>query len=333
QDKNNNDEIYAGTVVASGEGQVTVFATGKNTKLGKTTAHLAQIKPPKTALQLAMKSLAGKLVYLAALFSILIPVLGILQGQDLKTMILIGLSLSFATIPEELPIIITMILGLGAYTLSKNNFLVKRIKAAETLGNTTVIVTDKTGTITESQMKIVSLYPDNKKEIIEKAFGSISQYSLSPLDHEIKNKAVELNITNAPQEIIRQRNFGNGRKSKSVIRKKGNEYELFTSGAPEEIFTICQGISDEIKNELAQQTSKGRRVIAVAYKKLASGEKNLDFTKLEKDLNFTGLMSFEDPPRSGVKETISKAAGAGIRTIMVTGDHPLTARCIAKEVG
>jgi len=111
-----------------------------------------------------MKSLAGKLVYLAVFFSILIPVIGILRGQDLKTMILTGLSLSFATIPEELPIVITMVLGLGAYTLSKSNFLVKRIKAAETLGNATVIVTDKTGTITEGQMKIVSLYPDNEKE-------------------------------------------------------------------------------------------------------------------------------------------------------------------------
>ena len=333
QEKNNNDNVYAGTVVVSGEGQAVVFATGKNTKLGKIAATLKQIKSPKTALQLAMKSLAGKLVYLAAFFSILIPVLGILRGQDFKTMVLTGLSLSFATIPEELPIIITMVLGLGAYTLSKNNFLVKKIKAAETLGNATIIVTDKTGTITESQMKIISLYPDNKKEIIEKALGSISQYSLSPMEQEIKNKAIELKITNIPPEIVRQRNFGNGRKSKSVIRKKENEYELFTSGAPEEIFTMCRDINNDIKNGLTEQTSKGRRVIAVAYKILTPAERNLDFTKLEKDLNFAGLISFEDPPRSGVKETIAKAVEAGIRTIMVTGDHPLTARFIAKEVG
>jgi len=333
QEKNNNDNVYAGTVVVSGEGQAVVFATGKNTKLGKIAATLKQIKSPKTALQLAMKSLAGKLVYLAAFFSILIPVLGILRGQDFKTMVLTGLSLSFATIPEELPIIITMVLGLGAYTLSKNNFLVKKIKAAETLGNATIIVTDKTGTITESQMKIISLYPDNKKEIIEKALGSISQYSLSPMEQEIKNKAIELKITNIPPEIVRQRNFGNGRKSKSVISKKENEYELFTSGAPEEIFTMCRDINNDIKNGLTEQTSKGRRVIAVAYKILTPAERNLDFTKLEKDLNFAGLISFEDPPRSGVKETIAKAVEAGIRTIMVTGDHPLTARFIAKEVG
>ncbi len=333
QDKNNNDDVYAGTVVVSGEGQAVVFATGKNTKLGKVAATLKEIKPPKTALQLAMKSLAGKLVYLAAFFSVLIPVVGILRGQDLKTMILTGLSLSFATIPEELPIVITMVLGLGAYTLSKNNFLVKRIKAAETLGNATVIVTDKTGTITESQMKIVSLYPSNEKEIIEKALGSISQYAISPMDQEIKYKADELKTTKLPAEIIRQRNLGNSRKSKSIIRKIESEYELFTSGAPEEIFAMCREVSDDIKNELADQTSKGRRVIAAAYRKLTLAEKDFDFVKLEKDLNFSGLISFEDPPRKGVKETIAKAAEAGIRTIMVTGDHPLTARFIAKEVG
>jgi len=333
QEKNNSNDIYAGTVVVSGEGQAVVFATGKNTKLGKIAATLKEIKPPKTALQLAMKSLAGKLVYLAVFFSVLIPVVGILRGQDLKTMILTGLSLSFATIPEELPIIITMILGLGAYTLSKNKFLVKRIKAAETLGNATVIVTDKTGTITESQMKIVSSYPNNEKEIIEKALGSLSSYSLSPMEKEIKNKAMELKITNILPEMVRQRNLGNGRKSKSIIRKDGVEYELFTSGAPEEVFAMCREVSEDIKNELAEQTSKGRRIIAVAYKKLGLNEEKLNFAKLEKDLNFSGLISFEDPPRKGVKETIAKAVEAGIRTIMVTGDHPLTARFIAEEVG
>ena len=333
QDKNNNDEIYAGTVVVSGEGQAEVTATGRRTKLGEIAASLKEVKPPKTALQLAMKSLAGKLVYLAVFFSILIPVVGIIRGQDFRTMVLTGLSLAFATIPEELPIVITMVLGLGAYTLSKNNFLVKRIKAAEILGNATVIVTDKTGTITENKMRIVSLYPGSQEEIIKKALGAISPYSLSPMEQEIKNKAAELKIGEAASEIVRQRNLGNGRKTKSIIRKSGNDYELFVSGAPEEILAICQNISDEIKNKLAEETARGRRVIAAAFKKLSPGEEQLDFSQLEKNLNFAGLISFEDPPRSGVKETIARVARAGVRTIMVTGDHPLTARYIAKEVG
>ncbi|MCX9011278.1 MAG: cation-transporting P-type ATPase [Candidatus Methanoperedens sp.] len=334
QDKSTGDEIYAGTVVLSGEGLAQVFATGKDTRLGKIAATARIIKPPKTPLQLAMKSLAGKLVFVALFFSITIPVLGILQGQDVKTMILTGLSLSFATIPEELPIIITMVLGLGAYTLSKNKFLVKRIKAAETLGNATVIVTDKTGTITENRMKIVSIYPENKeKEILEKALGSITDYSLSPLDREIRNKALELKIDTALPPVVRQRSFVNARKTKAVIRKNGQGYELFLSGAPEEVFRSCSGVSDDVKNALTRETEKGRRVIAVAYKKLTPEEANLDFTSLEKDMSFVGLISFEDPPREGVRETIAAAARAGIRTIMVTGDHPLTALFIARQVG
>jgi len=162
-----------------------------------------------------MRSLAGKLVYLAAFFSILIPAIGIIQGRDPKTMILTGLSLAFATIPEELPIVITMVLGLGSYTLSKNNFLVKRLKSAEVLGTATVIVTDKTGTITENQMRIVSLYPDNEKEILEKALGTISLYTISPMEKEIKNRAASLNIE-INSDIVRQRDLGNGKKQNQL---------------------------------------------------------------------------------------------------------------------
>lgn len=333
-EKSIGEEIYAGTIVLSGEGLARVFATGKETKLGKIAATAKLIKAPKTPLQLAMKSLAGKLVFVALFFSITIPILGILRGQDVKTMILTGLSLSFATIPEELPIIITMVLGLGAYTLSRNKFLVKRIKAAETLGNATVIVTDKTGTITESRMKIVSCYPGNKeKEILENALGSVTEYSMSPLESEIKNKAGELKIYMNLHPVVRSRNFGNGRKTKAVIRKNGDGYGLFLSGAPEEVFESCSGISGEIKEALDVEAGKGRRVIAAAYKKLTPDETNLDFAEIEQRMDFCGLISFEDPPRKGVKETIAAAAKAGIRTIMVTGDHSSTALFIAKEVG
>jgi Ca2+-transporting ATPase len=329
QEKKEGDQIFAGTVIVNGEGRASVTLTGLNTKIGGIAAAAKEIRAPRTALQLAMRSLAGKLVYAAVFFSALIPFIGWLRGQDLKTMFLTGLSLSFATIPEELPIIITMVLGLGAYTLSKNNFLVKRLKAAETLGNATVIVTDKTGTITENRMKIVSIYPNDEKNIIGKAALSLSEFSFSPLDREIKNRARELNVESAGAAIVRQRDFGGGRKTRTVIR--GNE--LFMSGAPEEVFVHCGCDSADISAELLKQTNNGRRVIAVASKKLSAGEENSDFGALEKNMEFAGLIGFEDPPRDGVKETISTAAGAGIRTIMVTGDHPATAGYISKQVG
>ena len=332
QEKKTGEEIFAATTVAEGEGLAEVIATGKNTKIGKIAGASKAVKPPRTALQLAMRSLAGKLVYVAAFFSILIPVIGYFRGQDLKTMILIGLSLAFAVIPEELPIVITMVLGLGSYTLSRQNFLVKKLKAAGTLGNATVIVTDKTGTITENKMKIVSLYPvDRAKEIMAKALLSLSTFALTPLDKEIITEAEKEKIS-ATENIIRQRNFGDGRKTRSVIRQGSSGSQIIMSGAPEEIFSVCQDLSQSVREELLREAGKGRRVIALAAKKLAAGE-NGNWNDLEKNLDFVGLISFADPPRAGVKETIAQAAAAGIRTIMVTGDHPLTAAFIAAEVG
>ncbi len=333
QDKQKGGEIYAGTVVLSGEGKAEVFSTGGATRLGHVAATLKEVKRPRTPLQIAMKSLVKKLVFVAGFFCAVIPVLGIIQGRDVRTMILTGLSLSFATIPEELPIIITMVLGLGAYTLSRNNFLVKRLRAAETMGNVTVIVTDKTGTVTEGKLKIAALYPEDRAaEIIRNALGSTSEYVLSPMEKEIKNRALELGSAD-PAGAYRQRSFGyGGKKTKAVIRKDGGP-ALFVSGAPEEVFMICGEIQADIRGELGRETAKGRRVIAVAHRMLRAGEEELDFREIEKDMDLTGLISFEDAPRKGVLETIASASRAGIRTIMVTGDHPLTAKYIAGEIG
>jgi len=120
--KKQGDEIYAGTIVVKGEGEAKTIKTGKLTKMGEIVSALKTIKPPKTNLQIMMKDLANKLVYVALFFSILVPVIGIIRGNDIREMILTGLSLSFAVIPEELPIIVTMVLGLGAYSLSKTIF-------------------------------------------------------------------------------------------------------------------------------------------------------------------------------------------------------------------
>jgi len=330
------EEIYAGSVVLAGEGEGMVFSTGKNTRLGQVAATLGEIKPPRTPLQLAMKSLAGKLVYLAVFFALFITLLGLWRGQDYKTMILTGLSLSFAVIPEELPIIITMILSLGAYTLSRENLLVKRLRAAEALGSTTVILTDKTGTITENRLKVVSVYPEeSKREILEKALGALTPYSpfLSVIDRTIQGQALEWGIPFPEGEIIHQRNLGDGRKSKGVIRRKGDEYHLFLSGAPEEIFSLCREVEEGAKGFLAREASQGRRVIGVAHKRLSPEEGEQGFPQAERDLDFVGLISFMDPPREGVKETILQVTRAGIRTLMVTGDYELTARSVAQQVG
>ena len=331
--KAEGEQISAGTVVVAGEGMGRVTMTGGRTRLGQIAATAQEIRPPKTRLQLAMKDLAGKLVYISVAVVVLITVVGILRGQDPGTMFLTGLSLAFATIPEELPIIITMVLGLGAYQLSRSNFLVKKLKAAETLGDTTVIVTDKTGTITEGDMKVVATFPPQEKEVMRVAALAVPDFSSSPLDDGVRNRARELDMTPPPSPVLHKRDFGNGLRTRALVRSGEGRPVLYLSGAPEEVMAACGQIPPGAGPALAEETAKGRRVIAVASRILLPGEENLPVPALEHNLLFDGLVAFEDPPRPGVAETIWQALEAGIRTVVVTGDHPDTARFIASQVG
>jgi len=334
QEKEKGDEVYAGSLILSGEGKAEVSATGKNTRIGKISSLAQEIKPPKTPLQLAMRDLAGKLVWVAVFFSVLIPLLGFLRGQDLQQMILTGLALAFAVIPEELPIVITMVLGLGSYKLSHENFLVKKLKAVEVLGNTTVIVTDKTGTITENKMRVVSVLPEEReKEVMKAAWEALTELSLAPTDKAITDKATELGLATDQGELVRERSFGDHKKTKSVVRRMKDKLELVVTGAPEEILPLSKNDKGRINSLLEGEAAKGRRVIAVAHRFLSSGELKVPFSEIEKNLDFLGIVSLEDPPRKEVATTIGQVTRAGIRTVVVTGDHPLTASYIAKSVG
>jgi Ca2+-transporting ATPase len=332
-DKTRGDQLYAGTIVVSGEAEAQVTATGPQTRLGKVASQTQAIKPPKTALQRAMRSLSGTLAIVAIFLSVAIPFLGFLRGQDWRLMVLTGLALGFAVIPEELPIVITMVLGVGSYSLSKRNFLVKRLQAAERMGDTTVIVTDKTGTITEGQMKLVAVWPEDKAAVLRTAALCLPEFALTPLDREILQQARENGMSEALPAMVRERGLGAGRKSRAVIRQGAAGYTLYKSGAPEEVFASSRAVPAEAQAELDQQSRNGRRVIAVARKDLAASDVEADWDAIEQNMDLAGLISFEDPPRAGVRETIAQTARAGIRTMMVTGDHPATAAYIAQQVG
>jgi len=332
KEKKAGDTIFAGTIIVSGEGKAEVFATGKNTKMGEISSMTKEATPPKTPFQISMKTLANSLVKFSIFFSVLITVFGMAQGRGIEQMFLIGLSVAFVIIPEELPIIITMVLGLGSYKLSQQKFLVKKLRAAETLGDATVIVTDKTGTITESKMKIAKLYPEkNEKEIIQTAIYAMSDYSLSSLDMSIIEYGKKLKLKSG-DDIIKERNIGNGRKTKSVIRKINNSLFLFSTGSPEEIFQNSKK-NNKFQEKLDEEVSKGRRVIAVARKAVINYNPKSNLENLEKNMDIIGIISFEDPARKGVRETVEKLKNSGVKTIMVTGDHPKTAQFIAKSIG
>jgi Ca2+-transporting ATPase len=284
-----------------------------------------------------MKSLSKTLAYVAIFFSVFIPVLGLVRFgyQDLakdKDLVLTGLALAFAAIPEELPIIITMILGLGSYRLSQKGFLVKKLRAAETLGDATVILTDKTGTITENNMQVAQVYPRKEEaRTFGAATAALTEMSLSPTDKAILEKARELGVGQSFGSVIRERGFEINKRTRAVLRERNGGYLLSTIGAPEEILAYA-GSDKPFDEELREEAAKGRRVIGVGEKALSAEEADLPFSELEGNWDFVGLISIEDPPRQGVKETIEAITRAGIRTIMVTGDYPQTAGYIAENV-
>jgi Ca2+-transporting ATPase len=332
-DKKAGDELYAGTAIVSGEGEAEVTATGMNTRLGKLAQTAREIREPKTPLQKAMKSLAFALVWVALFFSIAIPLLGYLHGLPLKTAILTGLALAFAVIPEELPIIITMVLGLGAYQLSRENFLVKTLRAAEVLGDATVILTDKTGTITENRMEVASIIPPGRdRQVLQAAVEAMPSLSRSPTDAAIRRRADDLEVKSTGS-ILREQSFGPARKTIAMLRRMPGGAELFMAGAPEEVLKDSLSPRSDLQKALQEETSRGRRVIAVAGKPIPEAMAHLPFDQMEQGVEVVGILGMEDPPRPGVKETIARAREAGVRTIMVTGDHPGTASYIAGEVG
>jgi Ca2+-transporting ATPase len=298
-------------------------------------AQLGTVKPPKTPLQLAMNSLAGKLVWVAGFFSIIIPLIGIARGGPVRQMILTGLALAFAVIPEELPIIITMTLALGANQLSRRKFLVKRLSAAETLGDTTVIVTDKTGTLTENRMQVAAVWaPRQERTALETALGTVSLEMPDALEQAEVERARAEGVSMPKGEILGLRYAVNGRRSKAALwRQPDRTLRLDLTGAPEDVFSCCRDVPSEARAFLEREAAEGRRVIAVATRPIEEVERNAPSSELEQRLYFQGIVSLADPPRPEIKETLAEVARAGIRTLMVTGDHPATAAAIAREVG
>jgi Ca2+-transporting ATPase len=367
--KNNEQKnmIFAGTVVTKGHAKAVVTATGAATELGRIAGITKAAKEPKTPLQLSMKQLSKTLVWIAVFFSILIPVLEFLRGGEATTtLILTGLALAFVVIPEEMPIIITMVLGIGSYALSKKKALVKRLRAAETLGNVTVIASDKTGTITENKMRVESLYFDgkavnsqdfkeNEKEALKTALlasnpaeaydVALSNPMSQAITENLKAQSVDVAELQKNWVLKNELSFDNERKLASYVYQYGNSTILISSGAPENVLgnsakILLNGAETELSNdsrrEVAQNISfmaqSGQRLLGFAYRRLPQTNE-VDAAQLERNLVFVGIVGFIDPPRPEVRESVAECRKAGISVVMITGDHPETAKAIAAQIG
>ncbi|NLI92763.1 MAG: cation-transporting P-type ATPase [Peptococcaceae bacterium] len=325
--------IYMGSTIVRGRGKAIVTATGMDTELGRIAGLSESAREPKTPLQKAMKELSVSLVWIAVFFSILIPVLGLLQGMPVKEMILTGFSLAFATIPEEMPIIITMVLGLSAMKLGRKNVLIRRLRAAETLGSITVIATDKTGTLTENKMKVTKLVTDDEAllltvsaltaDVVENKESSWGD----PMDIAILEKADAAGITKSgllkQYRLIEDCGFDPEKKIFRQIYKHGDTSLELIKGAPESMIDLS-GRYEKI-DSLNGLLAGGSRVTGVAYREFTD--------KTETKYTLLGFICFEDPVREGVREAIHTCMEAGVRIVMITGDHVKTAVKVAEEAG
>ncbi len=358
--------VFSGTLMVQGTAKMVVTSTGRNTEIGRISELVEEAEEPVTPLEESMNALAFILAFVAIFFSVSIPLIGFLEGQPMDLMIITALSMAFATVPEELPIVISVTLAVGAYALSRKNAIVRSLKAAETLGNVTVIATDKTGTITENRMSVGHTYYDG--ELRERTIAPdprlmeigilctgtllsdirVSSKYKDPMEVAVleyaRSLGSQIDTLRERFEVIEEFGFDNRIKMSSYIYREESGNAIYVSGAPEIISAnstsileggIARDITDADRDVITANvdrlTQQGERIIAVSYREgIDPGDARED---LEKKLTFAGLISFVDPPRKEVRNAISQCQNAGIRVIMLTGDHPRTARSIADSVG
>ncbi len=366
----NSSNIFMGTTVLKGKGSFRVTQVGMGTKMGEIADDLQNIEDEKSPLRERLDSLGKILVVLCIIVCVLVTVLGVLRGNDLGEMFLLGVSLAVAAIPEGLAAIVTVSLALGVSRMLKRKALVRKLPAVETLGCTSVICSDKTGTLTQNKMTVKEVFmngkiykideeklPENNtlmksfvycndcnynfsKENIEEAlYGDPTETALIKLYFNdvnlLKNKVASIDrVFDIPFDSIR--------KMMSVIVKENGKEICYVKGAPERLINKCTHIYEDgtikplthqkktqILDSVENMSNRALRCIGGAYK-----ENNLtrDEKTLENNLIFLGIAGIIDPPRPEVKEAVKKCRLAGIRPVMITGDHKNTAYAIGKDL-
>lgn len=378
--------VYASTMSASGRGRAVVTATGKDTEIGKISEMVSTTKDEKTPLQERLASFSKFLGLLFVTICLLVLVIGVIQGRPFLEMFLVSISLAVAAIPEGLLVAVTFILVLGMQQILKQRALTRKLVAAETLGSTTVICSDKTGTLTEGKMSVSNIII-GEKEFEISALGSrhdgreaeivslVLQICLMCNDAVVANPGEPLKeqkFIGMPTDValfsvasqtgldrerllklepkIDEIPFSSDIKFMATLHKwRKNKFVLYEKGAPEILLDKSaefyhQGkktklsINHRVKldNTYEALTKKGLRVIGVAIKEFNSlkwkpGEG--DWSKIDHGLTFVGFIALKDPLRADAKETIEETKIAGIRPVIITGDHKLTAVAIGEEIG
>lgn len=384
--------LFMGTSVAAGTGEAVVVGIAMNTELGRIAGLIETAGAEKTPLQKKLDSFGSILVWVTLGIVVLLFVLGMLRGTPLMELFMTSVSLAVAAVPEGLPAIVTVALSLGVLRMSRHHALVRKLAAVETLGSTTVICTDKTGTLTVGQMTVRVLYvADQSYEVTGEGYGpegevrldgkKVDVTHLAPL-HELATILIGCNnahlseedgtwkvigdptdgallvagikvggsVESIEKEMPKHHEipFDSDRKRSAMIRKlPDGKLRALVNGAPGPLLERCtqlytsEGIrplTDEDRKQLLAQTTalaqKALRVLGSAFRDMDEATPEaLTADAVERELVFVGLSGMYDPPRQEAKDAIAKCRAAGIRVVMITGDHPHTAAAIARELG
>lgn len=366
---------YSGTVITNGRGRGLVVATGMKTEFGKIAGRLQVAKEEQTPLQIRLAQLGRWIGIIVLVVCAIVFVAAALRGDPLLDSFMTAISLAVAAIPEGLPAVVTIVLALGIKRMADRNVIVRRLLAVETLGTTTVICSDKTGTLTQNRMTATTVYVDGTLlEVGENGrlqtddgdlllllkagalcndakttngtgmiLGDPTEAALLALALRAGLKEEELGQT---YPRVAELPFDSDRKLMSTIHACNGRYLLCVKGAPDELLLRCNRIKveDEIRSMTEEEATKVQeanmhmasealRVLAVAYKELDAVPDTLESSSLEKDLVFLGLVGMIDPPRQEALEAIARCKRAGIRPVMITGDHRITAYAIGRKLG
>lgn len=362
--------LFSSSLVTYGRGKGIVVETGMTTEVGKIAGMINSTEKQETPLQQKLNKL-GKTLGIAALaICVFIFIIGLIQGKEPIHMFMTAVSLAVAAIPEGLVAVSTIVLAIGVQKMVKKNAIVKRLPAVETLGSATVICSDKTGTLTQNKMTVEKIFInaqttdlENVKEIKEDINQLVYANMLcndtkiskdgtltgDPTETALVDMAFKLDFDPSIYDRMPRLNevpFDSDRKLMTTVNEVNGKYIVYTKGGVDELLKRCQSyvLKGEIKQDLdnyittirehnEEMAKEALRVLACAYKEIDHKPTNQEMENIESDLIFVGMVGMIDPPREEAKKAVKKCKTAGIKTVMITGDHKITATAIAKKLG